>query len=134
MGDAPTKARLRRHLGERRAALRPEHVAEVSARICTLVLATPEFDQALHVVIYAARRDEIDPGPIAAGAVARGVPTYYPRVEGRELAFCAAMRESLGPGPHGIPEPGVGSSVLSAATPGVLILVPGLAFDWSGVG
>jgi 5-formyltetrahydrofolate cyclo-ligase len=126
-----TKTTLRRSLSERRAAFSPERVADASSRICALVQAGA-FERVRHVVLYAARPGEIDPVALATAAAIRDLPTYYPRVEAGELTFRAARPPDLCAGRYGIHEPGPNARLLPVDVEGVLIVVPGLAFDRKG--
>lgn len=127
-----SKARLRRDLLTRRAALRSDAVAEASVRISRILTGAPAFRGARHLVLYAARAGEVDPAPLAADALARGIPTYYPRIEEGLLEFRLATLADLRPGAHGIPEPSGDAPRLPADAEGIVILVPGLAFDRAG--
>jgi 5-formyltetrahydrofolate cyclo-ligase len=127
------KARLRRALHARREALAANDVARASLAICDRVASLREFRDAAVVVLYAARRGEIDPRTLERAAV--GVPGktfFYPRVEGGSLVFRRATLECLVPGRYGIPEPPPDAPALPSDVAGAVIIVPGLGFDRTG--
>ena len=130
--DSP-KARLRGALDARRTAVAAEALGQASLAICERIAASVEYARCRHVVLYAARRGEVELGAID-GLVGRdaGRTTYYPRVEGGRLAFRRATRDQLVPGRFGIPEPAASAPSLPRDAGDVLVVVPGLAFDRRG--
>jgi 5-formyltetrahydrofolate cyclo-ligase len=130
MGEAKDnpKSRLRRDLDARRQAVAAEELARASTQICAHVRAWPGFDAVRHLVLYAARRYEIDPIALEDA----DATIYYPRVEGPSLAFRESRRRELVPGRFGVLEPVGEAPALPADAPGVLVLVPGVAFDRHG--
>ena len=127
--DSP-KARLRRALDARRNTVAAEALARASQISCDRVAAYPSFRLAKHIVLYAARRGEADPGPLHA--VCGGRATYYPRVQGDGLVFRRGGFDELVPGRFGIPEPPETAPVLASSADGLIVLVPGLGFDRQG--
>jgi 5-formyltetrahydrofolate cyclo-ligase len=127
--DSP-KARVRRALQSRRDALAPSDVARASRAICDRVASLPDFRQAAVVVLYAARRGEVDPR--ALEDLGSGKAFFYPRVEGDRLAFREATLERLEPGRYGIPEPPADATALSHDVAAAVVMVPGLGFDRAG--
>lgn len=88
----------------------------------------PEFEQATHILLYAAMPGEIDVLPLAETPNKR---LYLPRcAENRRIAI-HAYPCPLVPGPFGIREP---DASLPEAAPEVidLVLVPGLVFSPDG--
>lgn len=130
--DDAGKSRLRRELVARREALIAAEIDSASRAICARVASSAELAATSHLVTYSARPGEIDPEYVAVLAAARGVATYYPRVVRDELEFRRAAPEDLSPGRFGIPEPSGGTALLPDDAAGVLILVPGVAFDRRG--
>ena len=126
-----SKSELRRRVLAARRARSPEQVADASQAICAQVRRLTAFRLANHLVAYAARPGEIDPSALVESGVAGSQPVYFPRVVGASLEFLAAAPTTLQPGPYGVPEPTSGPP-LPAGSPGVLFLVPGLAFDGNG--
>ena len=87
---------------------------------------------AQHLVVYAARSDEVDPHAIEVAAGRTGIPTYYPRLEAGSLAFRRARLADLVPGRFGLQEPLEDAHLLDPAARDVVVIVPGLAFDRRG--
>ena len=127
------KARLRRELSARRRDVTPEDLARASSSVCRQIMATSAFRSARHVVLYAARPDEIDVVPLEATAQRNGAVTYYPRADGSGFGFHRASRADLAPGRFGIPEPTREAAPLDADDPDIVIVIPGVAFDRRGV-
>jgi 5-formyltetrahydrofolate cyclo-ligase len=125
------KSELRRGALAARRERSPELLGAASRAICARVLCLLAFRRAAHLVAYAARPDEIDPAPLVAAALTDGRAVYFPRVVGPELDFVASRPDDLRPGAHGILEPAPGAPVPASAA-GLLVLVPGLAFDPEG--
>jgi len=92
-----------------------------------------QLREAAVVVLYAARRSEIDPYGLEAVVQDRpGTACYYPRVEGDALSFRRATLSELVPGRFGIPEPPLAATALSPDVARGVVVVPGLAFDRAG--
>ncbi|HXJ33986.1 MAG TPA: 5-formyltetrahydrofolate cyclo-ligase [Candidatus Eisenbacteria bacterium] len=130
--DDAGKTRLRREFAGRRRALSEAEVASASRAICAWIVSSAEFRETRHLVLYSPRANEVDPGEVAKRASEQGLPTYYPRVEGDDLAFRRAVAADLHPGPFGVEEPPSGAARLPGDAAGVLVLVPGVAFDRRG--
>jgi 5-formyltetrahydrofolate cyclo-ligase len=126
------KSELRRRVLAARRGRSPELMADVSQAICSQVRRLVAFHRANHVVAYSARPDEVDPSDLVESGLARRRPVYFPRLVGAGLEFVAAAPATLQPGAFGVAEPPLGPR-LSAASPGIVFLVPGLAFDGEGV-
>ena len=62
----------------------------------------------------------------------QGKMVYYPRVEQTDLVYYEATPSELVGGGFGVREPRNGLPALPPARPGVLYLVPGMAFDPRG--
>ena len=126
--DSP-KARLRRELDARREAIAADDVARASRAICDRVATLREFHEASVIVLYAARRSEVDPRRL--DSVDRGKTFYYPRLEGADVVFRRATFDRLRPGRYGIPEPPADAPSLSPDDRGI-VMVPGVGFDRAG--
>ncbi len=126
-----SKSQLRRVAAAARRARSPQRTADASRAICGKLCRLAAFDVTQHLVAYAARPGEIDPSVVVAGAVARGMAVYFPRVVGDRLEFLAASPRTLEPGAHGVLEPTAGVQLAQSARD-VVFLVPGLAFDTGG--
>jgi 5-formyltetrahydrofolate cyclo-ligase len=130
--DDAGKSRLRREFIARGRALGVAELAAASRAVCGWIAGSAELGSARHLVAYCARRGEIDPRELVREAAARGIATYYPCVVGDELEFRRGVEDELRPGAFGIPEPPAGAEVLGDGVAGLLILVPGVAFDRRG--
>jgi 5-formyltetrahydrofolate cyclo-ligase len=126
------KAHLRRELSARRHAVGPEDLARASVAACAHVIASSAFRAARHVVLYAARSDEVDLATLEVAAQRNGAATYYPRSGDSGFGFHRAAKADLVPGRYGILEPAAEAAPLDGDQPGILIVVPGLAFDRQG--
>jgi 5-formyltetrahydrofolate cyclo-ligase len=114
-------------------AVAADDLVHGSRRICQRVAASEDFRVARHVVLYAARRGEVDPGHLGPLMATRsGCRSYYPRVEDGGLVFRRATASDLSPGRFGIPEPPPDAAQLDPEAGRVLFLVPGLGFDRFG--
>jgi 5-formyltetrahydrofolate cyclo-ligase len=129
--DSP-KAQLRRTLIARRRAFDPGDLARLGAAACARLAAYAHFRRARHVVLYAARTEEVDPLPLETEARENGARIYYPAVDGAGLAFRAATSSDLGPGHRGVREPDERAPVLARDARDLIVVVPGLAFDRDG--
>ncbi|MFA9432192.1 5-formyltetrahydrofolate cyclo-ligase [Egicoccus sp. AB-alg2] len=128
--SATTKTALRASARAARAALSPVERNEASAQVVARLERMPELRRARTVVLYAATRDEADPGGLLPHLLRRGVRTLFPRVRGEHLELVAASDlAALQLGYRGITEP-----VGPAVDPEVVdvVLVPGVAFDPAG--
>jgi 5-formyltetrahydrofolate cyclo-ligase len=128
--DEQAKSLLRRRLREARADLPAARAALLSAAACDRLLDLPAFTEARSVVVYAPCDGEVDPGAVAAAAVAGGRRLYYPRAAEAGLEFVQGGPGDLRPGRFGIREP-VAGPVLPQGE-GTVIVVPGVAFDQRG--
>lgn len=127
------KSVLRARARTARAALARTIRAERSAAIAGHLLGLPELVAVTHVLGYAPFGTEADVGECLATLRRRGVDIALPWVDGDDLGVSAVREypEGLAPGWSGVLEPvdrtPVDLGVLDA------VLVPGLAFDRSGV-
>src|SRR5262249_35357779 len=126
------KSELRRELLAARRRWQPGFLRACSAGVCERVLALDAFRAAGHLVVYAARSDEIDPSSLVQVALATGKTVYFPRVVDSTLEFLSALPEDLQPGAYGVLDPSSGKP-LDLRLPDVLFLVPGVAFDPAGL-
>lgn len=127
-----SKAGLRRDLVARRAALAPADLARLSDAVCHRAMTAPGFRVARHVALYAPRPVEVDTRGLEAAAEAAGAAVYYPRCDGDALRFHRATRDTLRPGRYGVAEPAADAPLLDAAAKGIVVVVPGVAFDRRG--
>lgn len=129
---AAAKLRLRSELRGRENPA-PADANAAGERICALLLAEPAFARAARVAIYAALADEIPTRPLFEALIRVGRPCLFPRtLPTGQLVFSRVERYGeLRPGRYGIAEPVVApAEVLNEAD---VVIVPGLAFDRSGI-
>jgi 5-formyltetrahydrofolate cyclo-ligase len=133
-GGAP-KRDVRLALKQARAACSAAQRAQASSAACALLLESPWFEASpagAVVALYAAIRDEADPGAAEAPLLARGLRLAYPRVEGLDLHFHLATRADLAPRPPwGLLEPSA-DAPLASLDQLALMVVPGLGFTARG--
>ena len=96
-------------------------------------MAWAAFRRARHVVLYAARAAEVDPGHLAVLIEGNGEQaSYYPRVDGDDLVFHRARLHELVPGRFGIAEPTAEAPLLAHDVDDMIVIVPGVGFDRAG--
>lgn len=140
------KASLRAEMRARRDALPPAARQGHAAAAAAHLLASPAWQKAATVSLYAAVRSEADTALLLRAAWESGKAVFLPycsrRVAGKMRLVLCPGPEALCPGPYGIPEPAVSPDLShfeavrkngcpSSVAP-ELIVVPGLAFDRSG--
>lgn len=127
------KEYVRSYFLKRRSRLSPTEIAEKSRLIAENLERLPLYIQAKKLGFYHPVRNEADTREVFCRTQRTGKETYFPRVEGTGLTFhrISDLNE-LTPGKFGIPEP---DSTLPRIAPEDLdlILIPGVAFDDSGV-
>ena len=125
------KAKARREIARKVAALSPCERAEKSHRIIAGLWATPQFGEARVVMLFASMPDEFDTFPLIEEAMARGKTVVLPKVQADgEMLACRVQAGELKPGAFGIIEPSADGAVgLSEID---FCLVPARAFDTSG--
>jgi 5-formyltetrahydrofolate cyclo-ligase len=127
------KQALREELSARRRAMTPELVDQRGLKIQARFLATPYYQGASTIALYAPLSGEVPTRDILVAALADGKTVCYPlsHVHGRVLSFRAVRSEwELEPGRLGVREPAAGTEV---ALDGIdLFVVPGLGFTRDG--
>lgn len=127
------KEYVRSYFLKRRSRLSPDEIAEKSRLIADNLERLPLYIRAKNLGFYYPVRNEADTREAFSRSKAAGKVAYFPRVEGNGLTFhrISDLNE-LKPGKFGIPEP---DSTLPAVAPDDLdlILIPGVAFDDTGV-
>ncbi len=135
MSDAEEKARLRSVLLARRRALSPEDVQARGARVQARLLATPQFEKARTVALYAALAGEVPTDAVCAAALAAGKTVAFPVVPhaGRCLRFYRvdSLSQLVPAGRLRIAEPPQSQPPLALASI-ELFVVPGLGFSPQG--
>lgn len=128
------KASLREELTAKRKAMAPDLIDARGIKIQARFLATPYYEKARTVALYAPIRGEVPTRDILTAALLDGKVVCYPlsHVHGRILSFRAITSESeLEPGRLGVREP-TSSSELISVDQIDLFVVPGLGFTRSG--
>lgn len=131
---AARKAALREELTARRKAMTPDVIDERGLKVQARFLATPYYDRARTVALYAPIRGEVPTRDILVAALQDEKIVCYPlsHVHGRILSFRAIKSESeLEPGRLGVREP-TSSSELIPVDQIDLFVVPGLGFTKGG--
>ena len=128
------KAALRQQLSAQRKALRPEQVDARGLKIQSRFLATPDYQRARTVALYAPIGGEVPTRDILTAAVADGKVVCYPlsHVRGRVLSFRTIRDEAaLEPGRLGVREPTDAAELVPVEAID-LFVVPGLGFTREG--
>ena len=133
--DGPRrKVVLRQRLTAQRKALRPEQVDARGLKVQSRFLATPDYQHARTVALYAPFGGEVPTRDILTAAVAEGKVVCYPlsHVRGRVLSFRTVRSESeLEPGRLGVREPTDAADLVPVEQID-LFVVPGLGFTRDG--
>lgn len=126
------KRALRREIGEKKRALSPAQIEEMSAGLAEALFATEQYRWAKSLYAYLSFNQEVRTRPILRRAWADGKRVAVPKVRGDEMRFIWIDGfDRLAPqGPFGIPEPIDDGPV--ADDEAALVLMPGLAFDPAG--
>lgn len=127
------KAALRRRIRSWRKGLDPASCASASERVCESLIALDEAEGARTLALYDALPGEIDVGPLAEWAWARGQTVALPRVlgPGRMGFFRFATPTELVRSGLGLREPGPNATRVETAAL-ELVVLPGLSFDRDG--
>lgn len=131
---AAQKASLRESLTQKRKALTPQVLDTRGLKVQARFLASPYYQNAKTIALYAPIRGEVPTRDILIAALADDKVVCYPlsHVHGRILSFRAITSESeLEPGRLGVREP-QSSSELIAVDKIDLFVVPGLGFTRDG--
>ena len=128
-----TKAQLRESCLARRAALTTVERRQMSTAIANSICAMPAFQDSRTVMLYMALPQEVQTAAILAEGRRQGKRMAVPVVKpyGLVAAELPAGERQFQPGPFGIPEPAVGTAILSPEDINC-VLVPGVAFDRRG--
>ena len=128
-----TKVQLRESYLARRAALTTVERRQMSAAIANSICDMPAFQDSRTVMLYMALPQEVQTAAILAEGRRQGKRMAVPVVKpyGLVAAELPAGELQFQPGPFGIPEPAVGTAILSPEDINC-VLVPGIAFDRRG--
>jgi len=122
------KRTLRAAIRQQKRAMTPEDIAEKSAALCAMVLASPEFQAAKTIYGYLPFNQEVDLRPLLQRSLDMGKQVALPKCYGSQMRFILVTDLScVQPSPFGAPEPTEDEPV--ARDKDALIIVPGLAFD-----
>jgi len=128
-----TKQSLRARARLRIEAFSSSELLHGNRSIAGRVLCLPVYLCSKSVALYSPIGNEVDTRPICDHALGQGKRVFYPKLNQGES--CLAQVEScedLQPGPQGIREP-VGANWLTAKDhDGLVLFIPGLAFDLQG--
>lgn len=126
-----TKDSIRRAILEKRLALDPGQKQGMSKLICERLKALPVFQDAVHILSYAAIQSEVDPFHLWELKRSDQV-LYFPRVSGEDLIIHQVdSAEQLKPGSYGVPEPDPQECPEVEYHDFDLVLVPGIVFGRS---
>lgn len=127
------KARLRRRLLSRRAALSETEVTQKSAIIASHVGTMPAFGDSLTIMVYIALPQEVQTALIIQAARRQRKRIVVPVMQGSMLVAVELPQEAtqLQRGPYGILEPRASASVVRLEEI-QYVAVPGIAFDRCG--
>jgi 5-formyltetrahydrofolate cyclo-ligase len=131
---AARKATLREELTARRKAMTPDVIDGRGLKVQSRFLASPYYQKARTVALYAPIRGEVPTRDILIAALADEKVVCYPlsHVHGRILSFRAITSESeLEPGRLGVREPNSASELVPVDQID-LFVVPGLGFTRDG--
>jgi 5-formyltetrahydrofolate cyclo-ligase len=128
-----SKAQLRSAIRRALDRVPAEQALEAGRRIDASVRLSYVWREAPTVAVFASLPGEVDTGPLMQSALAEGKDLLLPRTRPAGLLEFARVGEEAGlvRGAFGIPEPGPDSPAVELDS-GILLLVPGLAFDRSG--
>lgn len=126
------KDRLRRDLLEKRRNLPQSLCREKSALILKVLLSEKIFSDASGVALYFPVNGEVDTREIFKKCVDLKKKVFFPKTLGSDLVFLRTRNiEELTPGAFAIPEPPADAE-RARGDELDLVLVPGVAFDFSG--
>ena len=126
------KQEIRKFIKERKRQMPEAEVELSSARVIRHLFSLPEYSKAGMVLSYMSVNQEVRTAPAVEKALKDGKTAFIPKTSGkRTMDFFAYNPDNLTAGISGIPEPAdISAPALPAAEgTGIIILVPGLAFD-----
>ncbi len=131
MRDTKQSLRVRARL--RREAFSSSQLLHWNRAIADSVLCLPVYLRSKSVALYSPIGNEVDTRRICDHALGQGKMVFYPKSRGEESHLVRVEScEDLQLGPQGIREP-VGTSRLTVKDhDGLVLFIPGLAFDLQG--
>jgi 5-formyltetrahydrofolate cyclo-ligase len=127
------RSELRRRVSRRRSAL--SHMTRLSwnTAIQAKVLELPRYRQARSIVLYRAMRSEVETGAIMNHALGQTKKVFCPKAGAdHPPVFVQVFSESNLPGSPGGAEPQREVLLTPEDCHGVMVIVPGVAFDRHG--
>lgn len=125
------KGAIRTIMLQRRSAMLPDQVAQLSHLAQRRLATTDMFAAAQSVALYSPVHNETATSDIFALACCQGKQIFYPRVAGASLHFVRVNRlAQLVAGSFGVLEPA--ANLKAGRQVPELILIPGIAFDRRG--
>ncbi len=126
------KNRLRRDLLEKRKNLPQSFLQEKSGLILKALLSEKAFSDASSVALYFPVNGEVDTRGIFRKCIDLEKKVFFPKTRDFDLVFLRTKNiEELTPGAFAIPEPAADAECARGDELD-LVLVPGVAFDFSG--
>lgn len=128
------KENLRKQILSVRAQLTEKERSEKSARITRQILALSEYCKSENIMLYLNFRDEVETTELARITLEYGKKLIVPYCPGKNIIPCLidSVDNDVEPGRMGIREPRKDKIRKVAPREIDLVLVPGVAFDFSG--
>jgi 5-formyltetrahydrofolate cyclo-ligase len=127
------KQRLREEVLLKRKALSPAELAGWHRAIEARVLALPAYNRSRSVALYSPIGNEVETEDICDHALKLGKAVFYPKTSGETTGWVQVdSRRRLQTHNGGIPEPAAGPLLEEGDYEGLVVFVPGLAFDSAG--
>ncbi len=127
------KRALRGAILAKRESLSSTLVRAWGERIQRLALALPVYRAAEAVALYSPLGNEVETSEIGRAALETGKRLYYPKVAGGcSRVVRVRSKAELVPGRYGILEPAGSLSLPRRGEGGLVVFVPGVAFDRNG--
>jgi len=134
VANEETKRVLRRSVLSRRYALTKHECLQWGETIQSRALQLPAYQKSRSIALYSAVQNEVGTDDIFKRALASGRKIYYPRtrVDGAGEFVAVTCAADLRSGPNGSREPAGSQTLLESDWPGLIVFLPGLAFDLEG--
>lgn len=131
------KGSIRAELLKKRNAIPPPVRRRFGERIASALRRLDEFRAARHIMLYVAIKGEVETEGLIRECITAGktvsVPCCDPASGRISAAILGDFDRDLTPGCYGIPEPVRERREAVEACEIDLVIVPGVAFDWTGV-
>lgn len=129
------KSFIRKRLRSKLARISPALRRQKSQTVCKELEQTDFLREAQRVLIYAARKDELDTRPLIRRLLKQGKTVFLPRVtsQGIRLYRIRHLKNDLRPGIYGILEPRPLKARLGEIRHIDVAVIPGLGFTRDGV-